>query len=239
MAVLKENVSKFGDDAITRGGYVYTTSTKLSTRLSNERTTSAIDAIVEFRKKRVLDIGCGDGFFTEVLASLGASEIVAVDPSESAIKVAKKRKLKNVKFQVANLYDMDPKIFGQFDVVVLRGVIHHVSDAKLACQKACQFGSEVVGMEPNGANIILKIIEKTSKYHIEHEEKSYLPSTLDNFFESAGAVKVEGKMVNLVPIFSPNWLALSCKLVEPIVEAIPLLRLLGCGQYVFRYKTGR
>ena len=149
----------------------------------------------------MLDIGCGDGFFTEVLASLGASEIVAVDPSESAIKVAKKRKLKNVKFQVANLYDMDPKIFGQFDVVVLRGVIHHVSDAKLACQKACQFGSEVVGMEPNGANIILKLIEQTSNYHIEHEEKSYLPSTLDNFFESAGAVKVEGKMVNLVPIF--------------------------------------
>ena len=33
-------------------------------------------------------------------------------------------------------------------------------------------------IEPNGYNPVLKVLEKVSRYHIEHEERSFFPATL-------------------------------------------------------------
>ena len=235
--MLKKNVEVFGEDAIKLGGYAYTVSDRLSTHLSNERTTRGLAEIIDLKGKTVLDVGCGDGFFTAALLDFKPEKIVAIDPSEGSIEVARQKNLPNVTFEVADLYRLTPEDYGVFDVVVLRGVIHHVSDAALACATVCKLGREIIGMEPNGANPVLKVIEKTSRYHIEHEEKSYLPSTLDRYFMSGGAKKIRGNLINLVPIFSPDWMASLCRFFEPFVEAIPGLRLIGCGQYIFRYRT--
>ncbi len=40
--------------------------------------------------------------------------------------------------------------------------------------------------------------------------------------------------LNLVPVFCPDWLARLLKVFEPVVERIPLLRVIACGQYVLR-----
>jgi SAM-dependent methyltransferase len=57
-----------------------------------------------FRGRRVLEIGCGDGYASHFLASHGAAQVVGVDRSPGAIDAAMSRyRLTNLSFQVAEL----------------------------------------------------------------------------------------------------------------------------------------
>jgi len=233
--MLKKNVEVFNEDASNFGNYQYN-STALSCQVSNSRKTKALTSCANLKDKLIIDIGCGDGFHTGALVEAGAKFVYAIDPSNSAIKLAKKRKFNNVKFEVASIYDLRPELHGFFDVVILRGVIHHLSDPQLGFHKASRMGTELLGIEPNGANPLLKIIERTSKYHIEHEEQSYTPAAIDNMLINCGIQKISGRMISLVPFQCPNWMVKVLKVLEPIVEAIPVLRYICCGNYIFHYK---
>ena len=77
----------------------------------------------------------------------------------------------------------------------------------------------------------LKLIEKTSRYHREHGEKSYPPARLDRL--SAGWARViHRSFVCIVPYFCPDWFARTMKRIEPVVEAIPIADRLGCSTYI-------
>ena len=89
-------------------------------------------------------------------------------------------------------------------------------------------------MEPNGYNPVLKVIEKLSRYHVEHEEKSYSPRRVAAWFERCGARVEAERYIGLVPMFCPDLLARLLKSFEPLVERTPLLRRIACGQYVQR-----
>lgn len=71
------------------------------------------------RYARVLEIGCGAGFLTRLLAPL-ADEIVALDISQTAI--ARARALGAgpavVDFRVANVMDYKPQVDGPWDLIV-------------------------------------------------------------------------------------------------------------------------
>jgi ubiquinone/menaquinone biosynthesis C-methylase UbiE len=73
------------------------------------------------RRKRVIDVGCGDGRMALGCAPY-ASEVVGVDPDPSAIRLAraKARALgaANVKFKVGVAQEL-PFGDGYFDVVIL------------------------------------------------------------------------------------------------------------------------
>lgn len=72
-----------------------------------------IDMLPPLEGKRVLDVGCGDGAFTEKLAHLGAAA-VGVDTSSTMIAAAQTRK--EGTFQVADAMAL-PFPDGAFDVV--------------------------------------------------------------------------------------------------------------------------
>ena len=91
---------------------------------------------------------------------------------------------------------------------------------------------QIIVVEPNGYNPVLKVIEKVSRYHRQHEERSYRPSQLDRWFEDRGGRIESSQYIGLVPMFCPDLFARLCKSVERIVECTPLLRSFCCGQYV-------
>jgi len=92
---------------------------------------NGIDLREAFAGKRCLDAGCGGGRATIMMAEAGASEVVALDLSQTNVQTtrmrAQQRGLENVVVQEASLLDV-PFEDESFDVVWSNGVLHHTGD---------------------------------------------------------------------------------------------------------------
>jgi 2-polyprenyl-3-methyl-5-hydroxy-6-metoxy-1,4-benzoquinol methylase len=90
-----------------------------------DRTLQLVQAMAP---RRVLDIGCGDGFFSQRIAQATAAQVSAVDISFEAIERARARGIDawQCDLNMAALpFDAE-----RFDLVVCAEVIEHVLDAQ-------------------------------------------------------------------------------------------------------------
>lgn len=233
----KQNVSRFDEDVRNSGAYRYTAGS-LSAQMANARITSAISSAYRFEGARVLDLGCGDGAYTVEFAALGVSEVLGIDPSPAAIDAANARAERlglssKIRFETGNIYELGTLLSeGVFDCIVLRGVLHHLPDPARAIAALSEFKGTLIVLEPNGLNPILKMLEKFSKYHIEHEEQSFSPARIKFWIGNSGLRVSKSNVINLVPMFCPDWMAKTLRVLEPVVERIPILRDISCGQSV-------
>lgn len=85
----------------------------------------------EFAGKLVLDAGCGMGRYSAVALSLGA-EVVAVDMSESLLRVAERAATEPKLHPVEGDLLHPPFKPGVFDVAYSQGVLHHTADTRAA-----------------------------------------------------------------------------------------------------------
>ncbi len=81
------------------------------------------------RGKRVLDVGCADGFFSFHFERLGAKEVVAIDTFENEnFLYARKKLASKVKYKLIDVMDINPIDMGYFDFVFCGTVLIHLSD---------------------------------------------------------------------------------------------------------------
>jgi len=240
----KNNVRQFDTDVRQTGSYAYTAE-RLSARLANIRISDCIARSYDFSGRRVLDLGCGDGTYSLEFPALGATEVVGVDPAIAAIDAASSKAQmmgldSMVKFKVGNIYALESYLADNFDCVVLRGVLHHLSDPARAISGLAAFEGTIVVLEPNGMNPVVKLLEKYSRYHIDHEERSFTAALVRNWLTAAGFRVQFCKVFNLVPFFCPNWMVKVLRIVEPVIERLPLVRDIACGQNIIvAYKNGQ
>ncbi len=234
---VKKNVSQFDEDVRKTGSYAYTTE-RLSASIANSRFTDCIAESYGFKNKSILDLGCGDGTYTLEFPRLDVKEVLGVDPAEAAVESANKKARElgvdtTVKFETGNIYDLGSYLTSnRFDCIVLRGVLHHLPDPPGAIASLAPFHGTLIVLEPNGNNPVLKLLEKYSRYHIEHEERSFSPSTVESWILDSGFSVRSNRVFNLVPMFCPDWMARVLRAAGPIVERIPLLRDIACGQSI-------
>jgi SAM-dependent methyltransferase len=232
---IKQNVNQFDKDVSSLGGYQYT-GNRFSSVIANKRMSDAIKKNFIFTNQTVLDCGCGDGKYTKDYMEFGASGVLAIDPSKNAIETAiANNKDPKIIFSVGDVYNLKthPLVIEQktkYNVGVLRGVLHHVSDQKLAVKSVAKLVENLIVLEPNGSNPVLKVIEKKSKYHVEHEEQSFSFHEMKDWLEQAGFKNIKHKYINLVPFFCPDWFARLADFLTPVVEKLPILRKFACGQ---------
>ncbi|MHB8148049.1 MAG: class I SAM-dependent methyltransferase [Vulcanimicrobiaceae bacterium] len=87
---------------------------------------------------RVLDIGCAEGFFSFEAERRGAAQVVAIDSFEGSIERFNLVRLalgSKVNAYLCNVYDLSPKTFGTFDLVMFFGVLYHVKHPWYALEK--------------------------------------------------------------------------------------------------------
>ncbi len=232
----------FNQDVEELGGYQYTgkdCATRLITEKQNECIVSYLNKY--FNKNiSILDMGCGDGVFTlEIFKKFLPKKIVAFDLLQKPIEVAKKNTpkeyRKRVAFGVDNVYDFAcPK--KKFNVGILRFILHHLDHPEKAIANVSKSLDKIIVLEPNGYNLLLKIIEKISPYHRRHKEKSYFPYLLNRWFAKNGFQLKEKKYITLVPCFSPEPVAKALKFFEPLAEKVPIFNKIICGVYLAYYE---
>lgn len=228
-----DNVAPFEKDAAVGGGYVYTKSSQLSSQMATKRTTDLILERDVFSGRKVLDLGCGDGHFTRKWWDLGRpKELIGVDAAKSAVEVANTNKgLRDIQFIVADAHHL-PFGANSFDVVLMQSVLHHDDDPGDMIREAFRIAPEILIHEPNGNNVGLKLIERTSKYHIEHKEKSYWWFQFNRWISNVGGQIVFRKYGGFVPMFCPDRYARFSKKVEPYLEVTPIINSLMCAVVV-------
>ena len=94
-------------------------------------------ALPDLTGRRVLDVGTADGFYAFQCEALGA-EVVAVDHKKSEFNgflTAKKILSSKVEYVEANVYDLSPEEFGDFDLVLFLGVMYHLRHPLLALDR--------------------------------------------------------------------------------------------------------
>jgi SAM-dependent methyltransferase len=93
---------------------------------------------IDFKNKRVLDIGCLDGQYSFYAERQGASEVVSIDVNEGQYGFLYAHKQLNSKSKYifpASVYDVDFLGLGQFDIVLFLGVLYHLVHPILAIEK--------------------------------------------------------------------------------------------------------
>ena len=242
----KQNESySFDKDIKNSGQYQYTDFSKYSARVATKKQSEEIIRLLKegFSENiKILDVGCGDGIFTfELLRKINPKEIVAFDCAGEAIKVAnnaiEEKDKKRIRFLTRSVYDAH-KIFkkNSFDVIVIRGVLHHLINPKRAVKSLSCLSDNIIVLEPNGYNPILKIIENTSTYHLQRGEKSYWPPTINRWFADNGFKVKKQLFFSIVPYFCPKNIVKLLKFIEPLMEKIPFVKKFYCGTNLIFYE---
>jgi len=142
----------------------------------------------EMENKTVLDIGCGDGVLSYLLAKRGA-KVVGIDTSQNAIQFARekcRRRDRNLKFMVASAYAL-PFRERAFDYVVSPEVIEHLEYPEkmtIEINRVWNQKGKVVISTP------IKLTEELwDKTHFREFSESGFRELLERYFENVEIIK--------------------------------------------------
>ncbi len=99
-------------------------------------------------KCRILDAGCGEGFFCSKLReAFPDADITGCDGAAEALEIARNMN-PGVSFEEANLYEL-PYDNNEFDLVVCSEVLEHLNDPGKAFKELCRVGKGVLITVPH------------------------------------------------------------------------------------------
>ncbi|WP_330202753.1 class I SAM-dependent methyltransferase [Cyanobacterium sp. Dongsha4] len=168
------------------------------------------------RKISILDLGCGNGSFSNIIAQAGY-EVTGVDDSPSGIKFAQQT-YGNCQFIQESTYDISPEKLGKkFDVIIAIDVIEHLfypkELAKVAKKCLNPDGYLIVTTPYNGywKNLALSIMGKWDQHltvlwdggHI----KFFSIATLTELLKSQGFSNINFKFAGRLPFL---WKDMIC-----------------------------
>lgn len=118
----------------------------------------------DLNRKKALDIGCGSGWLTQMLALKGAS-ISAIDISEEGcISTRKRLEGRGLPYDTIRVGDAHALNFpdAAFDLVFIAGVLHHVNIEKalLEVHRVLKPGGRVVCYEPLKYGPFMRLLKK-------------------------------------------------------------------------------
>jgi ubiquinone/menaquinone biosynthesis C-methylase UbiE len=239
MSVIKKNVEAFNADVRANARYQYTSDSLYSAVVANRRITEATLERIGPDVETVLDLGCGDGTYTaEILRARPSLRIVGADAAQEAIAAARRR-YSGVEFHTVDALELSTFPKGSFDLAIARGVLHHLSDPAKAIWNLTRSASRVLIIEPNGNNPLLKVIETVSRYHREHEERSFTARRIRRWCGEAQASVRSVSYIGFVPFYFPTLGARLIHGVQPLLERLPLLPNLFGAQIVITLESRR
>lgn len=179
--------------------------------------------------KKALEIGCGTGIFTSILAGTGA-EITAVDLSPDLAKRARSQvSSPNVKFLVMNVEKLDfPS--DSFDCVYGSSVLHHLDLAKALPEmlRVLKPGGVLVFTEPNMLNPQI-FLQKNVKplgalLGDSPDETAFFRWKITGLVAGCGFKEVKAEPFDFLHPWIPGALAPAADKALAVLERVPLVR---------------
>ncbi len=115
----------------------------------------------------VLDLGCGPGFVTRMIAQMvGTGQVLGADLNDDLLKMAfdslAKQPLPNLSFQKANIYDL-AALNQKFDFVYCRFLFQHLEQPMLALRQIQSV------LKPGGTLLVLDVDDGWVSLYPDHE----------------------------------------------------------------------
>jgi len=79
--------------------------------------------------KRVVDLACGEGFYTRMVRQQGAAEVVGVDLSKGMIELAREQEAEQrlgIEYVIGDVRELEPK--GEYDLAVAAYLLNYARD---------------------------------------------------------------------------------------------------------------
>ena len=186
---------------------------------------------------KVLELGCGVGYFTEYLARTGAT-IVANDISPDLLDVARQRVPdENVTFNEENAYDLTYKD-GSFDSIVGSSVLHHleVDQALAECFRVLKPGGTIYFTEPNLVNPQV-YLERNVPYlqrksHTSPDEIAFVRGPLAEQIRRHGFTAVSVQLFDFLHPGTPKPMIGFVRSLGEVLERIPVLKEIAGSLYI-------
>ena len=97
----------------------------------------------DLKGKRVLDIGCWDGWFSFEMERRGA-EVVAIDNWDNPrFRQMHAAYGSRVDYRQLDMYELTPQRVGRFDIVLFMGVLYHLKHPLLALERVCALTTDL------------------------------------------------------------------------------------------------
>jgi len=133
------------------------------------------------QEKEVLDIACGSGYGTKILAKSGAKKVTGIDISEDAVKIAQEKySQENIKYITANAEDTK-QIDHNFDLVVSFETIEHLKNADKFLQEIKRI------TKPDGLVFIStpnrEVSQEKNPYHLKEYNKQEFQELINKYFK--------------------------------------------------------
>lgn len=186
---------------------------------SRIKTQQVLELLGDLKGARLIDYGCGIGFFTVLAAKAGASLVVGVEAESSALASARHFALRegveeNCRFLCSSRF---PQFRPQtrFNAVLLKDVIEHVEDDRALLQSAADAlapGSVLVLVTQN--KLSLNYLLEGAYHRILRSEKDwygwdpthlrfYTPRNLESALKRTGFRCLEWRSAYLLPYKLP------------------------------------
>jgi ubiquinone/menaquinone biosynthesis C-methylase UbiE len=187
--------------------------------------------------QKVLELGCGTGYFTRSLASTGA-EITAIDISPDLLEVARRDcPHANITFEIQNAYALSYSA-ETFDYVVGSSVLHHLEiDAAIReIHRVTKVGGGIYFTEPNMLNpqIALQKNVPTIKKRLgdSPDETAFFRWSLRRRLERAGFHRVKITPFDFLHPKTPRTWITGLEAMGRFSENVPLLREIAGSLYI-------
>jgi SAM-dependent methyltransferase len=150
--------------------------------------------------RRALDIGCGAGRHSLLLAEL-YEEVVAADPSPSMIEIAERdRPRPNITYQVRDAFDLKPEADGRFAVVYAFSCVFHMAEPAVILP-------HLASLVAPGGQLVIFDPQRPPDYGQEGWEVEYAFSMGRMAYELTGQLETA---VSMLRTFThPSWLEIS------------------------------
>lgn len=184
----------------------------------NPARTAYVKKIVNLSDKKVLDVGCGAGVFSEAMAAENA-EVTGIDLAQDALEVAKLHLYESqhkIDYLQQSVEDFANKHPNEYDVIVCMEMLEHVPDPQSvvdACEKILKPGGwlflSTINRSPQAmmfgifaAEHVLGIVPKGT----HHYNQLIKPSELVKGVEKTGLSVKDVCGMKYNPISTQAWL---------------------------------